>query len=1108
MKQLIPIMLPALLLCCSWRQELGAQVPGYADATPVRAATARLVEKPRALKKVFAELESRFNVRFAFDERLVAGIEVPDYAPGPALEPTLDRVLAPTNLAYRKIKSDLYVIQVRESAPLLPARGSIGVLEREVRTITGQVVDEANEPLVGVTVALKGTATGTATDADGRFSLQVPDEGGTLVFSYTGFASQEITIGTENTVTVRMLESATNLSEIIVTGYQSQQRGDIISSIGVVNTQEMQKVQAATLGEMLGGRVAGVNVVSSGVPGQSSSIKIRGTSSLLGQDAPLYVIDGMFINSVEADFNPNDIESVQVLKDAAATALYGSRGMNGVIVITTKKGKKGAPRINYNAYTGVQNVPKRLPLANAAQFIEIATLAYENNGETPPNFTTGVDTDWQEEFFQQGSINEHNLSFSGASDNASYLISGNFFDQEGIVKGPDFRRYALRVNSELQRGIFRFGENIYLSTADQTRVNGLPFIDVLRMTPTIPVYDETTNSGFGYGSPDNPTFGTNPIALQEHYSNTGHTNKAFGSIFGELTLLRGLTYRLNLGLDYATVRSRYFERAGRIRMNNPDLGPAFLNNESDEFFNTLAENTLNFNRTFGERHDISALVGYTTQRDQRTYLFAHTEGIDGEFWVQNAGTSSPRTNGYTDIAGLRSWLGSINYSFDDRYLVGFNIRRDGSSRFGKDNQWANFPSASVGWRVSREPFLADSRSISDLKLRASYGTVGNQAIPNYATAATIYNNLNYPLNGTVLPGASNRRLVNENLRWESKTTVNAGLDLGLFNNRVIFNLDWFRSRTTDLLVEVPVPLSSGNNGPNPYDNLASIENRGIELALTYQNNLREFNYRLTGNFTQVRNEVIALIEANGNQPIFGYNQITRTALGSSVGAYWGLKTDGVFQNQAEIDGSAQPDAQPGDLRFVDTDGNGLIDFEDRQELGSPFPDFEYGLNLNLGWRGLDLTAFFNGVAGNTLYNEGNWWLGRYDDLGNYRTDVSYWTGAGTSSTVPRPRHGDPTRNWIQQTDRWLEPGDYFRLRTLQIGYTLPASLFNRALSSLRLYLTGQNIFTITDYSGYDPEIIGASPAAGSGRDSWFGRGIDAGNFPVPKTYSVGLQVGF
>jgi TonB-linked SusC/RagA family outer membrane protein len=979
----------------------------------------------------------------------------------------------------------------------------------EERTITGQVTDEAGEPVIGATVLLKGTNIGAITDIEGRFSLRIPDEGGTLVVSLTGYQSQEIPIGDQTTLTIRMIEGM-QLDEILVTGYQSQQRGDIISSIGVVNTEDMKKTQAGTLGEMLAGRVAGVNVVSSGAPGQSSSVKIRGTNSLLGQDNPLYVIDGMFINSVDADFNPNDIESVQVLKDAAATALYGSRGMNGVIVITTKKGRKGEPRINYNVYAGVQNVPKTLPLANAAQFRDIAELAYANNGEQAPNFNTDVDTDWQDALFKQGSIMEHNLSFSGANDNASYLISGNLFDQTGTIVGPEYRRYQLRVNSEMNRGILRIGESIALSTADQTRVNGLPFIDVLRMLPTIPVYDPETNSGFGYGNDGNPTFGTNPIALQEHYSNTAHINKVFGSVFAELQLFKALSYKLNLGLDYATVRNRYFERAGRIRQNNPDLGPAFVNHEDDEFFNTLAENTLNFNQTFG-LHEVSALAGYTTQRDQRNNLFAHTEGIDGDFWVQNAGTSSPRTQGFTDVAGLRSWLGSVNYAFDDRYLVQLNIRRDGSSRFGKDNRWANFPSASVGWRISNEAFMENSRNISDLKLRLSYGTVGNQAIPNYATAAVIANNLNYPFGGVVQAGAANRRLINEDLRWESKTTTNFGLDLGLLDNRVIFNADYFISETEDLLVEVPVPLSSGNNGPNPFDNLASIRNNGIELALTYQNNTRTgFQYRVTGNFTAIKNEVLELIPATDNQPIFGYNQLTRTAVGSSVGAYWGLVSDGIFQNQAEIDASAQPNAIPGDIRFVDTDGNGLIDFEDRQELGSPFPDFEYGLNLGASYLGLDLSVFFQGVAGNMLYNEGNWWLGRYDDLGNFRTDVTFWTGPGTSTTTPLPRHGDPSRNPAQQSDRWLEKGDYFRLKSLQIGYTLPtgALSWTRAVSTARIYFTGLNLFTVTDYSGYDPEIIGASPAAGSGRDSWFGRGIDAGNFPVPKSYSIGLQVGF
>lgn len=983
-----------------------------------------------------------------------------------------------------------------------------------VLTVSGRVLSETEEPMPGVNVVLKGTTIGTVTDQDGRYALSIPDNQNSpvLVFSFIGYTTVEEPVNGRTTINVNIAPDMRTLNEVVVIGYQEVKRSDIVGAVGVVDAEEMKRMQVSSLGEMLQGRASGVTVTSSGAPGQTSSVKIRGTNSLLGQDAPLYVIDGMFINGPYPDFNPNDIESVQVLKDAAATALYGSRGMNGVIVITTKRGKIGAPKVDYNTYVGWQNVPKKLPLMNAEQYRAVNAIAYQNNGEPPQNLNQGVDTDWQDELFRTGSIKEHNLTLSGANDNANYLISANYFDQKGAIVGPSFKRYQLRVNADIKRGRVKIGQSMMLSHNLTTRTNGLPFIDVLRMLPTIPVRDPDTRSGFGHGNVNNNTFGTNPIGLQEHYSNTGTVNKIFGSLYGELEIFSFLKYKLNLGLDYSQHRNKYFERIGRIRQNNPDGGPAFVDDNWLEFFNLLAENTLNFDKSFG-KHSINALAGFTTQKDNLNRLYAHTEGINGEFWVQDNGTSSPRTEGSQTIGGLRSLLGSFNYNFDDKYFFQFNVRRDGSSKFGKENQYATFPSASVAWRIKKESFMEGLDALTDLKLRASYGTVGNQAIPDYATQAVINYNLNYVLNGGVAAGAANRRLVNENLRWESKTTTNLGLDLGLLDNRVMLTAEYFVSKTKDLLIEVPIPMSAGNNGPNPYDNLASIQNKGLELALTYQNEVRGFNYSATANFTSIRNKVLDLIPANGNLPLYGFRQVARTAVGTSVADYYVLVTDGIFQTQQEVDSYVSPStglpimpgAQAGDIRFVDADGDGDIDFDDRQVVGSPFPKFEYGITLSASWKGFDASIFLNGVAGNLIFNEGRWWTGRYDDNGNYRTDDKFWTEANSSNTVPRPRHADPTRNPVYNSDRWIEKGDYFRLKNVQIGYSFPQELMGktRVLTSLRLYATGQNLLTFTKYTGYDPEVTGFL-----GNSGFFGRGMDIGNFPVLRSMSIGLQAGF
>ncbi len=973
---------------------------------------------------------------------------------------------------------------------------------QEQLTVTGTVNGEEGVPLPGASVVVYGTQKGTTTDFDGNFQLEGVPSDGQLAISYLGYVEKIIEVENRTSLDVVLTEDTNLLDEVVVVGYQTVKRSDIVGSVSVVDTEEMLKQPASNVGQMLQGRAAGVTITSTGTPGASASVKIRGLNSFSGQDSPLYVVDGMLINSLGADFNPNDIESIQVLKDAAATALYGSRGMNGVIVVTTKKGQPGPLKVDYDFYYGFQTIAKKLPLTNAAQFIEINDLAYTNNGNEPQNLRRGVDTDWQEALFKTGTQSEHNLNFSGGAENSSYFISLNYYDQEGAIVGPEFERYQIRVNTETTKGPFTFGENIAFSRSNQTRVNGNPFIDVVWMLPTIPVYDDNNESGYGYGDDNNSTFATNPIGLQEHYSNTAVTSKVLGSVFGELEIFPFLTYKLNLGLDFAQIREKYYQRAGALRQNTP--GAAFLDDRHTEFFNILAEHTLNYNQEFG-KHSISALVGYTTQKDNFTFNFAHTEGLNGEFWVQDNGTTSPRTEGREEVAGLRSILGSLNYSFDDRYTLLINFRRDGSSKFGEDNQYANFPSISASWRISEEGFMEDSNIFSNLKLRASYGEVGNQAIGNYATQSVLRYNQNYVLNNQVSPGAINLQLVNPNLRWESKTTTNVGLDAGFFNNSLNLTADYYVADVKDLLLAVPIPLSSGNTGGDPLANVGQVQNRGLELSLSYQNSINDFSYGISANGTFLKNEVKALVEEAGNLPIFGFGQILRTAVGEPVASFYALETAGIFQDQAEIDAwGVQPDARPGDVKYVDNDGSGDINFDDRAVVGKALPDFEYGLNLNVAYKGFDATAFFAGVTGNSIFNEQKWWSQRYDDNANYLVDDVYWTGPGTSNLIPKPIHLDSSLNPTQNSDRYVEKGDYFRLKNLQIGYALPKDVIGRiGLNKLRLYVTGQNLFTITDYTGYDPEVVGAN-----GNGDFLNRGFDNGNFPSLRSGIMGIQVGF
>ena len=973
-------------------------------------------------------------------------------------------------------------------------------------TVTGTVSD-INGPLPGASVIILGTQVGVSTDFDGKFELESVPSNATIVFDYIGYSSLSVEVNNRTVIDVTLEADISTLDEVVLIGYQSVKRSDIVGSVAIVDTDEMLKAPGGTAGERLQGRAAGVTVTSGGQPGTTADVKIRGINSFSGQDSPLYVIDGMFASSLSADFNPNDIESVQVLKDAASTALYGSRGMNGVIVITTIKGKQGPLKVDFSTYYGFQDISKKLPLTSADRFIEINNLTYTNNGETPLNLNTDVDTDWQDAFFQTGYVQEHNLRFSGGGETSSIAVTLNYFDQEGAVVGPEYERYSIRVNSELRKGRFTFGENILLSRSNRTRLQGAPFVDLIRMLPTIPVLDENNTSGYGFGNDENSTFGTNPIGLQEHYSDKNVRSRVFGNIYLEYDFFPSnrkpsLTYRLNLGMDYTQSRDQYFERVGALRMNNPDGGPSILEDSNNEYFDLLAENTLNYNQEFG-KHKVSALVGITSQQATNTWTQAHTEGLAGEFWVQDNGTSSAITRGNNQVSGLKSYLGSATYTYDDKYSVLFNIRRDGSSKFGADNQWANFPSVSGSWRMSEENFLKDNETFTYVKLRASYGTVGNQAIADYATQAVIRLNQNYVLNDQVVPGAISTQLVNPNLRWESKTTTDIGLDFELWKGKFYGTADYYISNSKDLLLQVPIPLSSGNTGSNPLANVGEIENKGFELSLGYRVSSGDFKYNIVANGTWMKNEVIALVEEAGNIPIFGTNQVIRTAVGDAASSFFVLETDGIFQNQGEIDAhGVQPDARPGDVIYVDFDDDGDIDFDDRQVVGNALPDFEYSLNLDASWRGWDATAYFYGVSGISIYNEMNWWAGRYDDNGNYRTDVTFWTGEGTSNSAPKPIHSDSSMNPIMQSDRWVESGDYFRLKLFQIGYSFDSTIIEKMkISKLRLYFTGQNLFTITNYSGYDPEVIG-----NNNNGNFLTRGIDNGSFPSLKTYTFGLQL--
>lgn len=1071
------------------------------------------VAAPQSLKRVLTELESRYRVTFAFDEALVKDRQTTETATaGTSLDQALTRILTPQGLRYKRVKDNIYVIleaaeRINTSAPLMPAKvdPKAESAQTVVRRITGRVTDEQGAGIPGATVLEQNTTNGTATDAEGNFTLNVSDNASTLVVSSIGYQTETITIGSLAVINVQLKGDVRSLTEVVVVGYGTQRRGDLTGAIGIVDTRELNKIQTAQIGEKLQGRVAGVNVTTTGQPGSSPNINIRGTGTFGGGSAPLWVIDGLQLSDPGREFNPNDVESIQVLKDASATALYGSRGMNGVIIVTTKRGKNGAPRVDFNTYAGVQNIPRKLPLANAAQFTDIFNLAYTNAGQQPPKLTQGVDTDWQDEFFKTGAITDNTLTISGGTPNSSYLISGNFFFQDGTVVGPSFRRYQVRANTEMKKGRFTIGQTLNLGRSNTRLLNGNPFIDLMRMLPTIPVYDPNVPGGFGIGDVNNNTFGTNPIGAQVLNTNTQLGNRIQGTLYTDFRIFDFLTYRLQGSLEYQAYFDQGRFQSGRLRQNQP-IDPSTLRETRGERFNPQVEQTLTFNKDFGVHH-LDALVGYTRYSANLRYTTGSVQSLPNNIWVLRSGTSSPTVGGEEFASTLISYLARVNYSFMNKYLFQANFRRDGSSKFSKNDLYGNFPSASIGWRISEEPFIKDQVGwINDLKLRASYGIVGNQNIPDYEIQQFINPNVTYVLGTgqTVVPGATNTRLTNPNLRWESKTQTDVGFDANLFNNRVTVGFDYFYAHSKDLLTRVPIPVTAGSSGDNPYENIASLENKGVELSLGYNApSNKPFQYNLFGTLTAVRNKVLGLVPSNGNQPIFGWGGVTRTAIGHPVGEFYLLRTDGIFQTQEEINNSAQKgSATPGDIRWKDVNGDGVINNDDREYAGSPFPKFEYSLNGTFAYKGFDATAYFYGVNGNSIFSPMRFWTGRYNDPGNYRTDEQPWRGPGTSTTIPKPVIGDPTFNGRFESDRWLESGSYLRLRTLQIGYSLPTAVTSRwgFINSLRVYVSGQNLFTITRYSGYNPEVPGPDPI--------LGRSIDDGSYPGSRIITGGLQLSF
>lgn len=989
--------------------------------------------------------------------------------------------------------------------------------------VSGVVTDAAtNEPLIGVTVAEKGKkGNGTATDLNGHFTLKVPSNG-TLTFSYVGYASQEVPVEGQTMLSVALSENQQMLDEIVVIGYGVQKKADLTGAVAVVDMDEAKKTQATNIAEMLQGQAAGVSVQTTGNPGEMSNVRIRGIGSF-SSVGPLYVIDGLIVNDVN-HLNPQEIETMQVLKDASAAAIYGARGANGVIVITTKKGKKGKPTLDISANFSVADMPKTIKMKSTPEFMYYNEQSYINSNTAWPaaGIAAGTmlpNTDWQKAVFQVGTTQDYNLMYTQGTDHVNMAVGAGYLNQTGVLEGPEYERVTARINTDATYGIFKIGENLTFQHTDNMTTNSGSFANALSTPPVIPVYDPNEPSGrggFGYGSATFPTYTTNPVANQESIRNQQVNDRVIGNLFVELDIWKYFKYKFNFGVDAWFGRTKTINHCYTMRMASGEQRyNDILDDIRDQRFTLLMEHTLNYNQKIG-KHTIGALVGYTTEDVNWNYLRnqGYNQKVDGLWQIDLVGEQNNMW-GSQQERRMISYLARVDYNYDDRYLLQVNFRSDGCSKFGPDKRRGNFPSASLGWRISNEKFFEPLlKYVNNLKLRGSWGMIGDmQALGNYDYIPGIDHTGPYEGfwaifgpsgNETMYQGATQSAAVNTKLGWETKTTTNIGLDFDLLNSRLYGSVEWFSSKSTDLLLNLKTAWVTGVS--TKWTNYGEMRNSGFEFMVGWRDKVNDFSYSVSANLSTVRNEVLRLGDSYYES---GVNNINRSEPGRSIGDFYLIQFDGIFQNMDEVfnhtttlpDGTVkviQPNAQPGDVRYVDANGDGMIDTNDRVWCGSPLPKLEGGLNFSCEWKGIDFNMFWAGRYGNKIFNDV-----RYATLAftvdNLPADVNPWTWDNPSNEYPRMYSGS-TDNNLYYVDRFLEDGSYLRLKNIQIGYTFPEKWLKKlSISRLRAYVGGSNLLTITKYKGYDPDIICTDV---------FGQGNDTGQYPSTRQLNVGLQVSF
>ena len=1021
--------------------------------------------------------------------------------------------------------------------------------------VTGLVTSaEDGIPLPFASVVIKGTTIGTTTDMDGKYQIEISNDG-VLVFSLIGFTSQEILVGTNSEMNVVLNVETTGLDEVIVVGYGVQKKSVLTASISRVKAEDLEKSKPSRIEDVLKGRVSGVQITqSSGQPGADSKVRIRGIGTVNNSD-PLYIVDGMAVGGGISYLNPSDIESVEILKDAASAAIYGARAANGVVLVTTKSGKKGKAKISYDFSYGWQNPWKKKSVLNAKEYMIIMNEALLNDGikarySQEEIAASGAGTDWQDETFNYDApVQNHQVSITGGSDKMNYFLSFGYYNQEGIVGGnfnkSNYKRYSVRSNStydvlEEDRNMFsklRVGVNIgysrVLSSGIETNSEfGSILGSALSFSPLLSVYAENPDEvladhPYAVTDANGNVFSTPPDGFQEIANPVGMLNaptssqdnedKFVATFWGELNVAEGLKFKTSYGVDLAFWGNDGYEFPHFLATQGKNIEDSKVYSSMNRGFTWQIENTLTYTKSFNDIHNFTVLLGQSAQEYKLRQLsgddFSLLENIPGKAVIDYAVADREKervsggTGGFSSTT-LASYFGRLDYNFDEKYMLQATVRRDGSSNFGSKNKWAVFPSFSAGWNVTREGFMEERPDwFSYLKLRASWGMNGNQSIGQFAYTSLMDGNQNYYFgsgdNSTMQYGSSSARIANPDVKWEESEQIDFGFESRFFTNSLTFGFDYFKKTTNGMLMDQPIPGYVGKGAPTA--NAGDMENSGLEFELSYKGNIGEFKYNVSANASYLKNKLINLGNESGeniyeNSGASGIGSYVKGQNGDVFPFFYGYKTAGIFQNQDEAsayNSQYGEKASAGDVRFVDLNGDNSITDDDKTKIGKGMPDWTFGVNIGAEWKNFDLNMFFQGAEGNDIFdfsqrgdvpamNRPNWILGR-------------WIGEGTSNSLPRMTNANVNSNW-RSSDLYIKDGSYLRLKTIQLGYSLPSHIIQKvAIQNFRVYVSAENLFTFTDYDGFDPEIASGGYTT---------IGIDRGIYPQSRTISVGANITF